>query len=206
MNRKSVEIFVLLVIACTGCTGKQENTQEGQGLSPETAALVPYIKKGLEAVVDFQDKHSITQQRLPSFGDGIEMPLDPLGHPLKFRRWTNGLYAVCADGEQIDVDLKGLYLCGIVTPDNQGTASIKFLEDIAVVMAAPPSMDTYKQLRIGMSYEQVVALFGEPGKELWSTHSETEDTVKYRWGSAFHNAEVRFEKNVVDSYEQIGLE
>lgn len=197
--RGMVLLFGVIFISCSSKQGIER-------LSPAAKLLVPYIQKGFEVVADYRYPDGNGPVQLPPFGDGMVMPSDPLGHPLKFRRWPNGEYAVCADAVQIDKDLKGLYFCGTDSGEGTGAATIEFREDTAVELPLPPSFDAFKRLSLGMSHEKVVEIFGEPGRELWATHSETYDTVKYRWGTPFRNAEVVFEKNEVTSYEQIGLD
>ena len=68
------------------------------------------------------------------------------------------------------------------------------------------TMDKFKQLQTGMSYQQVVSILGKEGVELSSNDLGGYKTIMYQWSESFANMTVMFQNDRLVQKSQFGLE
>jgi hypothetical protein len=67
------------------------------------------------------------------------------------------------------------------------------------------TMEKFKQLQSGMSYQQVVDILGREGEELSRSDLAGYTTVMYQWTEGFSNMNAMFQNNSLVSKAQFGL-
>lgn len=67
------------------------------------------------------------------------------------------------------------------------------------------TMEKYKQLQSGMSYQQVITILGKEGEELSRNDMAGYTTVMYQWSEGFGNMNAMFQNNHLVQKAQFGL-
>jgi hypothetical protein len=74
------------------------------------------------------------------------------------------------------------------------------------VQASKITMEKFKQIQTGMSYQQVIAILGREGEELSRSDIAGYTTVMYQWSEGFSNMNAMFQNNRLVQKAQFGLE